>query len=100
MSIGVLILSLMIPGSGSLKEKRGRLRPLITKLRKQFNLSVAEIDDLDIWQSSVIACAMVSNDPKQTRKVLQKLQIGWKPLGGMWMWLMTRLKYFDLVNLI
>ncbi|MEN8241984.1 MAG: DUF503 domain-containing protein [Chloroflexota bacterium] len=73
MSIGVLILNLMIPGCSSLKEKRGRLRPLITKLRKDFNLSVAEIDDLDIWQSSVVACAMVSNDARQTRKVLQKV---------------------------
>jgi len=73
MSIGVLILNLLIPGCSSLKEKRGRLRPLITKLRKDFNLSVAEIDDLDIWQSAVVACAMVSNDAKQTRKVLQKV---------------------------
>ena len=73
MSVGVLILSLRIPGCGSLKEKRGRLRPLLTKLRKEFNLSVAEVDDLDIWQSAVIACATVSNDPNQTRRVLQKV---------------------------
>jgi uncharacterized protein YlxP (DUF503 family) len=73
MSVGVLILSLRIPGCSSLKEKRGRLRPLITKLRKEFNLSVAEIDDLDIWQSTVVACTTVSNDPNQTRRVLQKV---------------------------
>ena len=82
MSIGVLILSLMIPGASSLKEKRGRLRPLLSKLRKEFNLSVAEIDDLDIWQSSIIACAAVSNDAKQTRKVLQNVadwvEINWR----------------------
>lgn len=76
MSVGVLILSLRIPGCSSLKEKRGRLRPLLTKLRKEFNLSVAEVDDLDIWQSAVIACATVSNDPNQTRRVLQKV-VNW-----------------------
>jgi uncharacterized protein YlxP (DUF503 family) len=73
MSIGVLLLSLRIPGCSSLKEKRGRLKPLITKLRKEFNLSVAEVDDLDIWQRAVVACATVSNDPNQTRRVLQKV---------------------------
>jgi uncharacterized protein YlxP (DUF503 family) len=82
MSIGVLILSLLIPGCSSLKEKRGRLRPLMTKLRKEFNLSVAEVDDLDIWQSAVVACAVVSNDAKHTRKVLQKVtdwvEVNWR----------------------
>lgn len=72
MSVGVLIMTLRIPGCGSLKEKRGRLRPLLSRLHKEFNLSVAEIDDLDIWQSTVIACALVSNDPNQTRRKLQK----------------------------
>jgi uncharacterized protein YlxP (DUF503 family) len=84
MSVGVLILSLQIPGCSSLKEKRGRLRPLLTKLRKEFNLSVAEVDDLDIWQSSVIACVTVSNDPNQTRRVLQKvvtwIESNWRDL--------------------
>ena len=76
MSVGVLIMTLRIPGCSSLKEKRGRLRPLLTRLHKEFNLSVAEIDDLDIWQSSVVACAVVSNDPNQTRRVLQKV-VNW-----------------------
>ena len=72
MSVGLLVLSLRIPGCRSLKEKRGRLKPLLAQLHKEFNLSVAEIDDLDIWQSTVIACAAVSNDANQTRRVLQK----------------------------
>ena len=72
MNVGVLILTLQIPGCGSLKEKRGRLRPLLAKLHKEFKLSAAEVDDLDIWGSAVVACALVSNDPTHTRKVLQK----------------------------
>ncbi len=72
MNVGVLILILQIPGCGSLKEKRGRLRPLLAKLHKEFKLSAAEVDDLDIWGSAVVACALVSNDPTHTRKVLQK----------------------------
>lgn len=76
MSVGLLVMTLSIPGCSSLKEKRGRLRPLITRLHKEFNISVAEVDDLDIWQSAVLACALVSNDPNQTRRVLQKV-INW-----------------------
>ena len=72
MSVGVLIMTLQLFGCRSLKEKRGRLKPLLSRLRKEFNLSVAEIDDLDIWQRAVVACAAVSNDANQTRRVLQK----------------------------
>lgn len=84
MSVGILILTLRIPGCSSLKEKRGRLKPLLARLHKEFNLSVAEVDDLDIWQSSVIACALVSNDPNQTHRVLQKtvnwVESNWRDL--------------------
>ena len=72
MSIGALILILRIPGCGSLKEKRGRLKPLLTQLHKKYNLSVAEVDDLDIWGRAVIGCTLVSNDPNRTHSVLQK----------------------------
>lgn len=72
MSIGLLVLILQIPGCASLKEKRGRLKPLLTRLHKSFNLSVSEIDDLDIWGRAVVACVLVSNDPNRTRRVLQK----------------------------
>ena len=72
MSIGVLILILRIPGCSSLKEKRGRIRPLVTQLHKKYNLSVAEVDDLEIWGRAVIGCALVSNDANRTGSVLQK----------------------------
>ena len=72
MTVGILVLVLRLPGCGSLKEKRGRLKPLMNKLYKQFKLSVAEVDDLDIWGQAVVACALVSNDAIHTRKVLQK----------------------------
>jgi uncharacterized protein YlxP (DUF503 family) len=72
MSIGLLVLILRIPGCSSLKEKRGRLKPLLARLHKNYNFSVAEIDDLDIWGRAVIGCTLVSNDANRTRSVLQK----------------------------
>ena len=72
MSIGVLVLILRIPGCSSLKEKRGRLKPLLTRLHKNYNLSVAEVDDLDIWGRAVVGCTLVSNDRNRTQRMLQK----------------------------
>ena len=76
MSIGLLTLHLHIPGCSSLKEKRGRLKPLLAKLHKDFNVSAAEVGHLDVWQDAVIACAVVSNDGKHTQRVLQKI-VNW-----------------------
>ncbi|MGD8455162.1 MAG: DUF503 domain-containing protein [Anaerolineales bacterium] len=73
MPIGLLILHLHLPGCSSLKEKRGRLKPLLAKLHKDYNASTAEVDHLDVWQDAVIACAVVSNDGKHTQRVLQKI---------------------------
>ena len=69
--LGLLTLRLHIPGCKSLKEKRSRLKPLLTRLRKEFNISVAEMDLHDIWQRTVIGCAVVSNDGAQAQRTLQ-----------------------------
>jgi uncharacterized protein YlxP (DUF503 family) len=73
MNIGLLILTLRLPGCGSLKEKRGRLKPLLARLHREFNVSAAEIDSLDNWQQSVIAVAVVSNEHNHNQKLLQKI---------------------------
>ncbi len=69
--LGYLTLHLTIPGCKSLKEKRSRLKPLLTRLRKEFNISVAEMDLHDVWQSTVIGCAVVSNSGAQSQRTLQ-----------------------------
>ncbi len=73
MPIGLLTLDIHIPGCTSLKEKRSRMKPLLARLHREFNVSVAEMDHLDSWKDAVIACAVVSNDVGQTQKVLQRI---------------------------
>ena len=73
MSLGLLTLEIYIPGCQSLKEKRGRLKPLIARLQREFNVSVAEIDYQDRWNETILACALVSNDNGYTQKALQKV---------------------------
>lgn len=70
-AIGLLTLHIQLPGCLSLKEKRSRLKPLLARLQREFNISVAEIDRLDAWQESVISLALVSNDLQHTQQALQ-----------------------------
>lgn len=60
--ISWLTIHLHLPGCASLKEKRGRIKPLMARLRHEFNLSVAEMDLQDTWQQAVIGCAMIGNE--------------------------------------
>jgi uncharacterized protein len=60
--IGLLTIHLQLPGCSSLKEKRGRLKPLLARLHRQFNISVAEMGFQDKWGEALISCGMVGND--------------------------------------
>jgi hypothetical protein len=71
MSVGILTLHLLIPACSSLKEKRSRIKPLLARLHREFNISVAEVDQQDLWGSTIIACVMVSNARAYTERALQ-----------------------------
>lgn len=73
MPIGVLTLHLYLPGCTSLKEKRSRIKPLLARLSREFNISVAEMDRLDMWQEAVLGCALISNDNGHTQRSLQQV---------------------------
>lgn len=60
MKVGVLLLHLRFVGSDSLKAKRSRLLPLLARLRREFNVSAAEVGQQDSWQDAVVACAVVN----------------------------------------
>ena len=81
MGLGVLTLQIEISGCKSLKDKRSRLKPLLVRLHREFNISVAEIDHHDAWQSAVIACAIISNSPKHSQRALQSV-VEW--IEGYW----------------
>jgi len=79
--IATLTIHLHIPGCSSLKEKRGYIKPLISRLHREFNISVAEIDLQDQWQEAVIGCAMVGNDRAFLESALQNVA---KWMEGHW----------------
>ena len=69
--IASLTIHLHLPACASLKEKRGRIKPLISRLHREFNVSVAEMDLQDKWQEAVIGCAMIGNDQAFLQSALQ-----------------------------
>ena len=73
-AIGVLTMELRIDHAHSLKEKRHVVKSLKERLRGKFNVSVSEIDDQDLHNSSVIAAAIVSPSRDFAEKVLRAVE--------------------------
>jgi uncharacterized protein len=69
--VGVLTIQLHLPGCRSLKEKRSIIKPLLSRLHREFNVSAAEMDLQDSWQETVVGCAMVGNDRAHLERSLQ-----------------------------
>ena len=73
MTIGVLKLVLFIHESNSLKERRMILNSLKAKLRNNFSVAVAHIDNEDKWQKAALAVVGVNKDRKNMDSVLSAL---------------------------
>lgn len=71
MIIGACTIQLYLPGVASLKEKRGLLKPLLTQLRRRFDVAVAEVEHQDRWQSAAIAIVAVANETGHVYTVLE-----------------------------
>ncbi len=64
MLIGTLRIEVLIPTAHSLKDKRASMKPLVARLRNEFNASIAEVDEQDIWQRGVIGVACVGTSSR------------------------------------
>lgn len=73
MHVGILTLALRIDGAESLKDKRQAVKSLIAHLRQKFNVSAAEVDDLDAWRRAVLGVSVVTNDARFANQVMSKV---------------------------
>jgi uncharacterized protein YlxP (DUF503 family) len=71
--IGACTLELHIPGNGSLKGKRRIIKSLMARLRREFNVSVAEVGAQDVWQLAIIGVVCVSNDRDYVHGLLTRV---------------------------
>ncbi len=72
--IGVLTLELRLEDAHSLKEKRHVVQSLKDRLRRKFNVAVAEIAHQDVWQRATVAAVTVSGDRVFAEKILQSVE--------------------------
>ena len=73
MNVGVCKIRLRLPENLSLKGKRQVLKSIIARVENKFNVSVAEVDDQDLWQLATLGIGCVSNDKRYINQVLSKV---------------------------
>ena len=61
MPIAKLIVEISIPHAQSIKDRRQVLRSLKDKVRHGFNVSVAELDDANLWNRATLGFAAISS---------------------------------------
>ncbi len=74
MWIGSLELDLLLGDVHSLKEKRSVVRPIISDVRRRFQVSVAEVDHPDLYRRSAIGVAVVASEVKHVIDVLDEVE--------------------------
>ncbi len=73
MNIGVCKITLRLPENLTLKGKRQVVKSITSRVRNQFNVSVAEVDDHRLWQLAALGVSCVSNDKRHANEVLSKV---------------------------
>lgn len=73
MRVATLRLELLIIECQSLREKRRRMQAMISKLRRHFNVSVAEVDRHDWPTEAVLGVAAVGNSRFEVREILNRV---------------------------
>ena len=64
---------MFLPDSQSLKAKRQIARSVVARIRNQFNVTVAEADDNDLWQRLTLGVCCLSNDTKHANEILSNV---------------------------
>ncbi|MGM8211712.1 DUF503 domain-containing protein [Virgibacillus sp. W0430] len=57
----------------SLKQKRSIVKRLVSKLRNDFNVTVAELDYQDLWQRTKLGIVTISNEQKIAEQLIQEV---------------------------
>ena len=73
MIVGIARIELEIPGSNSLKDRRQVVKSKIGHLPSKFRISIAEVDDPQVWPRANIGVALVGTDTAFVNRVLDKV---------------------------
>jgi len=70
MNIGVCRIEIRLPENQSLKGKRQVIKSIIARLQNRYNVSVAEIDNQELWQLATLGISCVSNNRRHADETL------------------------------
>ena len=70
MNIGAMIVRLRLPENQSLKGKRKVVKSITSQVSNRFNVSIAEVDDHDLWQVATLGVSCVSNNGRPANEIL------------------------------
>jgi uncharacterized protein YlxP (DUF503 family) len=73
MHIGVCTIELRLPGNSSLKGKRSVVKSITTRVSREFNVSIAEVEGQDIWQQAVLGVSCVSSSAEYAHRQLERV---------------------------
>jgi uncharacterized protein YlxP (DUF503 family) len=74
MFVGVMELHFALIDNESLKDKRSVVKRVVHRTRNTFNVSVAEIEDLDSTDRAVLGVVAVGNDKRYVQGMLDKVE--------------------------
>ena len=72
-TVGLVHLSLHVAEATSLKDKRRVIKSFKARMTNGYNVSIAEVGDLDSRRSAVLAVAMVGSDKRYVEGAMQKI---------------------------
>lgn len=73
MVIGVLRVVLSLPGNDSLKGKRSVVKKIVERARARFNVTAAEVADMDVHRRATLGFAVVSNDARHAESMIDTI---------------------------
>ncbi len=73
MIVGSLRVRLLLREARTLKDKRQVVRSIKDRLRRGFNISIAEVEAQDHRQLAILGMAMVSNEARPIRLVFDEI---------------------------
>src|SRR5256885_16276092 len=74
MVIGVCEITLHLPQSHSLKEKRQIVKSVMARIHNQFEVAIAEVDENDRWQIAKLGASCVSNSSQHANEILEHVR--------------------------
>lgn len=73
MHVGVCRVELRLPENQSLKGKRQVVKSIIARLQNTYKVSVAEVDNQELWQLATLGIACVSNQRRHADDTLSNV---------------------------